>query len=144
MFKFIVCTSQKEAVLIKKDNFLTEFWLRYAAKNYLAKKQSSHKSFNDKSDVLQYILNSELNRFTLLKSIDRKRKEYTQTYINNKEDLIPDKNLHKSFKKIIDEFRRKGLESYDHDFDNFIQVNNEIFLIDLDSFEFIENNKNAK
>ena len=140
MFKLIIHFSLEKSYLIKKDNLFTEFWLRFAGKHKLALNQSKHKNFNDKADVLQLILDSDLKNFTLLKSIDRKRKEYTQVY---KEDAINigegNSNLiDNKLSKMLIEFKRNGLESYDHNSRNFLQVGDQIYMIDLDSFEFTQ------
>ena len=138
MFKLIIHFSLEKSYLIKKDNLFTEFWLRFAGKHKLALTQSKHKNFNDKADVLQLILDSDLKNFTLLKAIDRRRKEYTQVY---KEDAIDidegESNLiDDKLSKILFEFKRKGLESYDHNSKNFLQIGDQIYMVDLDSFEF--------
>jgi hypothetical protein len=140
MFKLIIHFSLEKSYLIKKDNLFTEFWLRFAGKHKLALNQSKHKNFNDKADVLQLILDSDLRNFTLLKAIDRKRKEYTQVY---KEDAIDigegESNLiDNALSKMLFEFKRNGLESYDHNSKNFLQIGDQIYIVDLDSFEFTQ------
>jgi hypothetical protein len=140
MFKLIIHFSLEKSYLIKKDNLFTEFWLRFAGKHKLVLNQPKHKNFNDKADVLQLILDSDLKNFTLLKAIDRKRKEYTQVY---KEDAIDigEGNINfidNQLSKMLLEFKRNGLESYDHNARNFLQIGDQIYIVDLDSFEFTQ------
>ena len=137
MFKLVIHFSPKEAFLIKKDNYLTEFWLRYSSKHKLSLNQSKHKNFDDKANVLEFILSSNLKNSTLLKGIDRKRKEYTQVYYENAIDLSfnEDESTSSKLNEILSDFKSHGLISYDHDSTNFIQIQNKIFLVDLDSFE---------
>jgi hypothetical protein len=139
MFKFILRAPEKKIILLKKDNLLTEFWVYLNSYFHITMKPTHH-NFQDKADVLELILKTELKNLTLLISVDRKNKEYLQEYREDSIDLAATKNGHEKNKMqdILDCFSSHGIMSYDHTASNFIVSNNTLIVIDLESFQFIQ------
>lgn len=138
MFKFIL-SSSNESILLKKDNKLTEFWSRINSQFHISKNKPSHQNFSDKADVLEKILNKkELKNLTLLISVDRINKEYKQEYIEHSNDLSEDQyKINKNrIKNIMEIFSNNEIISYDHDNSNFIFIDKDLFIVDLESLQF--------
>ena len=140
MFKFILTSPNHKKIFLKKDNKLTEYWNRLNSNFQIAKKKPNHLSFNDKADILEFILSkSDLKKYTLLKSIDRKHKEYHQEFLEQCIDLSEEQyTVNRSrIDDILEYFYLNGIASYDHENSNFVLQNNTLFLVDLESLQFI-------
>jgi hypothetical protein len=140
MFKFILISPNRQKFFLKKDNKLTEYWGYLNSKFQIAKKKPNHLSFNDKANVLELILNThDLKKYTLLKSIDREHKEYQQEFLDQCIDLSEEQYaIHKTrINEILECFHLNGITSYDHKNSNFIFQDNTLFIVDLESLQFI-------
>lgn len=145
MFKFILSAPNKKPILIKKDNWLTEFWVYLNSYLHITMKPKHH-NFQDKADVLETILKTELKNFTALISVDRKNKEYWQQYHKNSKDLRNSSYTDESKKiqEILNSFLSHGISSYDHMRSNFILVKKNLIAIDLESFQFVKDKNRLK
>ena len=138
MFKVILRSPDKQSLLLKKDNRLTEFWSYLNSHFHISQNKPTHQNFQDKADVLESILQkSELKKLTLLVSVDRKKKEYFQQYREDAIDLNKQQYKHenKKIKEILGLFLRHGMMSYDHTNSNFIYIKDALLMVDLESLE---------
>lgn len=105
-----------------------------------------HHNFQDKADVLETILKTELKNFTSLISVDRKNKEYWQQYHEHSKDLRNSSYTDESKKiqEILNSFLSHGISSYDHMRSNFILVKKNLIAIDLESFQFVKDKNRLK
>ena len=138
MFKVILRSPDKQSLLLKKDNRLTEFWSYLNSHFHISQNKPTHQNFQDKADVLESILQkSELKKLTLLVSVDREKKEYFQQYREDAIDLNKQQYKHenKKIKEILGLFLRHGMMSYDHTNSNFIYIKDALLMVDLESLE---------
>jgi len=138
MFKVILRSPDRQSLLLKKDNKLTEFWGYLNSHFHISQNKPTHQNFQDKADVLESILQkSELKKLTLLVSVDRKKKEYFQQYHEDALDLNKQQYKHenKKIKEILGLFLRHGMMSYDHTNSNFIYIKDALLMVDLESLE---------
>ena len=141
MFKVILRSPDRQSLLLKKDNKLTEFWGYLNSHFHISQNKPTHHNFQDKADVLEGILqNIELKKLTLLVSVNRKKKEYFQQYCEDAIDLNKQeyKHEHKKIEEILELFLSHGMTSYDHSDSNFIYIKDALVMVDLESVQWTQ------
>ena len=80
----------------------------------------------------------ELQIFCNVYKVDFFRKEIWTDYFEKGIEFSPNKSDENLIKKIKKIFLDHGLVSCDHETRNFIKINNQIKLIDIDSFQYVK------